>query len=58
MSTKEERQVIFELLEEGKINILFGGHYETETWGVKALMPLLKNKFGVEVEFIDVQTPF
>ena len=41
---------------EGKINLILAGHYETETWGVKALMPLLKEKFGVETVFIDVPT--
>lgn len=43
---------------EGKINVIFGGHYETEVFGLKALMPLLKEKFKVEVEFIDHPTPF
>lgn len=42
---------------ENKINIVCGGHYATEKYGVKALMPLLKEKFNVEVEFIDVPVP-
>lgn len=41
---------------EANINVIFGGHYETEVWGVKALMPVLKEKFKVKVEFIDVPT--
>jgi dinuclear metal center YbgI/SA1388 family protein len=47
----------YHLAKENNLNIIFGGHYETEVWGVKALMPLLKEKFNVEVEFIDVPTP-
>ncbi len=37
-----------------KKNVIIAGHYATETTGVKALMPLLKKKFGVRVAFIDV----
>lgn len=39
---------------EEKLNMIFSGHYETEIWGVKELMNLIKKKFNVEVEFIDV----
>jgi len=39
------------------LTIIIGGHYKTEVWGVKALMPIIKEKFNVEVEFIDVPTP-
>jgi len=35
-------------------NVIIAGHYATETTGVRALMPLLKEKFGVRVAFIDV----
>lgn len=35
-------------------NVIIAGHYATETVGVKALMPLLKVRFGVNVQFIDV----
>ena len=41
------------LTKENNFNVICGGHYATETLGVKALMPLLKEKFNVEVEFID-----
>ena len=54
--TGEPVHYLYHLAKENKINIIFGGHYETEVWGVKALMPLLKEKFNVEVEFIDVPT--
>ena len=54
--TGEPLHYTYHLAKENKINVVFGGHYETETWGVKALMPLLKEKFNVEVEFIDIPT--
>ena len=54
--TGEPLHYTYHLAKENKINIIFGGHYETETWGVKALMPLLKEKFNVDVEFIDIPT--
>ena len=39
--------------EEGGINLVFGGHYATEVWGVKALARHLEEKFGLEWFFID-----
>ncbi len=35
------------------MNLLVAGHYATETVGVKALMPIVKNAFGVETVFIE-----
>ncbi|AMQ18988.1 Nif3-like dinuclear metal center hexameric protein [Thermococcus peptonophilus] len=37
-------------------SVLVAGHYKTETLGVKALMPVLKEKFGLDVFFIDEPT--
>ena len=42
--------------EEGGLNLLFGGHYATEVWGVKALAAHLEEKFGLEWTFIDHPT--
>lgn len=42
--------------EEGGVNLLLGGHYATETFGVKALARHLEEKFGVEWIFIDHPT--
>lgn len=39
------------------LNVIIGGHYKTEVWGVQALMELVKKKFKVDVEFIDVPVP-
>ena len=52
--TGEKKYNYQHLSKENKINIICGGHYLTEVFGVKALMPLLKKKFNVETEFIDV----
>jgi dinuclear metal center YbgI/SA1388 family protein len=41
---------------EGGINVYYGGHYATETWGVKALGAHLQEKFGVEVAFLELPT--
>lgn len=42
-------------LEEG-INVIFGGHYNTETWGVSALAERLQEDTGLETVFVDVPT--
>ena len=42
--------------EELKLNLLLGGHYATETFGVKALGAHLSEKFSVPWEFIDAPT--
>lgn len=42
--------------EEHGINVIFAGHYATETVGVKALAEHLKERFGLAWEFIDHPT--
>lgn len=41
---------------EGGINLLLGGHYATEVWGVRALAEHLAARFGLEWSFIDHPT--
>ena len=43
----------YPLAEELGINLLYGGHYATETFGVKALAGRIAADFGVHWEFID-----
>ncbi len=43
----------YALAEELGMNILYGGHYATETFGVKALAAHLSAKFDLPWEFID-----
>lgn len=38
------------------INLLLGGHYATETFGVKALAAHLSDRFGLPWEFLDFPT--
>jgi dinuclear metal center YbgI/SA1388 family protein len=41
---------------EGRLNVIYGGHYHTEKSGVQALGGFLNKKFGVETVFLDVPT--
>ena len=41
---------------EGGLNLYYGGHYATETWGVRALGEHLAERFGVDWEFLDHPT--
>jgi putative NIF3 family GTP cyclohydrolase 1 type 2 len=43
----------FALAEELGINLIYGGHYATETFGVRALGELISAKFGVPWTFLD-----
>jgi dinuclear metal center YbgI/SA1388 family protein len=38
------------------VNIVYGGHYATETFGVKALAAALEERFSVKWEFLDHPT--
>ena len=42
------------LAQELGVNLVFGGHYFTETFGVKALGLLLKDVYGLDYTFIDL----
>lgn len=46
----------YTLAEELGINVLYGGHYATETFGVKALAAHVEAKFGIPWEFVDHPT--
>ena len=41
---------------EGGLNLYYGGHYATETFGVRALVAHVAERFGLEWEFIDAPT--
>lgn len=56
--TGEASHPIYHAAKEAGLNVLLGGHYATETWGVKALMPVLQDRFGVDTRFVDVPTGF
>ena len=46
----------YALAEELDLNVLYGGHYATETFGVKALASELAKKFKLPWEFLDHPT--
>jgi dinuclear metal center YbgI/SA1388 family protein len=46
----------YSLAEELCVNVLYGGHYATETFGVKALAGDLSRRFGVPWVFLDHPT--
>ena len=54
--TGEGRHWTYALAEELGLNVFYGGHYATETFGVKALAEHLSKKFGVPWVFIDHPT--
>lgn len=51
--TGEGAHWTFGLAEELGVNVLYGGHYATETFGVKALASDLSRKFGLPSTFLD-----
>lgn len=54
----EPKLSAYSVAQELGVNAVFAGHYATETFGVKALAGLLKKKFGIPVEFIDMKVPY
>jgi dinuclear metal center YbgI/SA1388 family protein len=54
--TGEPSHSAYTLAEEMKVNLVFAGHYATETLGVKAVGQMLQKRFGIPSEFIDHPT--
>ena len=54
--TGEGAHWTYALGEELGVNVLYGGHYATETFGVKALAEHLAERFGVPWVFVDHPT--
>lgn len=54
--TGEPRQFAFHYAKENRLNVLFAGHYATETVGVGELGRALEKEFGVQALFIDCPT--
>lgn len=55
--TGEVNEPVMNLAREGKINFIAAGHYATERLGIRALGDLIRNRFDIEVEFVDVPNP-
>ncbi len=54
--TGEPRQLAFHFAKENKLNVIFGGHYATETVGVLKMGKVIENRFGVPSQFIHQPT--
>ncbi|HID63050.1 MAG TPA: Nif3-like dinuclear metal center hexameric protein [Anaerolineae bacterium] len=54
--TGEASHTFFHQAAEWGLNVVYGGHYATETLGLKALARHLGEKFGLETTFLDVPT--
>jgi dinuclear metal center YbgI/SA1388 family protein len=54
--TGEPSHSAYTLAEEMKVNLVFAGHYATETLGVMAVGDMLRKRLGLDVEFIDHPT--
>jgi len=54
--TGEGQHWTYAMAEEMKVNLIYGGHYATETFGVKALAAHLSKKFRVPWTFLDHPT--
>jgi dinuclear metal center YbgI/SA1388 family protein len=54
--TGEFKHQLYHPARELGMNVIAAGHYATETTGVKAVMALIQEKFGIEVEFADCPT--
>lgn len=55
--TGEQSLIGWNLAEHHKINVIFGGHYATECFGIQALGDALGKKFHLPVEFVDLGVP-
>ncbi|MCD6459038.1 Nif3-like dinuclear metal center hexameric protein [bacterium] len=54
--TGESKLSAFHTAKEMNINIVFGGHYNTEVFGLQALQEHLESEFHIESLFIDIPT--
>ncbi len=55
--TGEASEWVMNVAREAGIHYLAAGHYATERLGIRALGEHLRERFGIEVEFIDVPNP-
>ncbi len=55
--TGEAAEFVMASARENEIHYIAGGHYATETFGIRALGARVADKFGVEHEFIDIPNP-
>lgn len=56
--TGEPSHSAFHQIAERGLNVVYGGHYATETLGLKALSAHLEEKFDLQTQFLDIPTGF
>ena len=56
--TGETSHIAWHLAREHRLNVVFAGHYATETLGVRALGERLAGEFGLETLFLDAPTGY
>jgi dinuclear metal center YbgI/SA1388 family protein len=56
--TGEPSHSAFHQIAERGLNVVYGGHYATETLGLKALAAHLSEQFDLEAEFLHIPTGF
>jgi dinuclear metal center YbgI/SA1388 family protein len=54
--TGESSHSVYHECLEGKINMIAGGHYCTEVWGVQAVMRHTMAELAIDAEFLDIPT--
>lgn len=56
--TGEPVLAAYSVAQEYGVHVVFGGHYATETFGVRSLGQLVAQQFGVESAFINMNVPY
>jgi len=54
--TGESSHTVYHPAQEAHLNIIAGGHYSTEVWGVRRIMEECVNQLGIDTEFVDIPT--
>lgn len=54
--TGESSHQVYHDCLEGRLNMIAGGHYSTEVWGLQAVMRHCRTELGIDTEFIDIPT--
>jgi dinuclear metal center YbgI/SA1388 family protein len=54
--TGESSHSIYQEAQEAGLNMIAGGHYSTEVWGVRRIMERCMTELSVEGEFLDIPT--
>jgi dinuclear metal center YbgI/SA1388 family protein len=55
--TGETAEHVMAEARENRVHFIAGGHYATETFGIRRLGDLVADKFGVEHQFMDIPNP-